>query len=188
MSVKKKLTETSTIYYCTFTCHQWMPLFEITGLYDEIYKWFTILMEKSIGINGYVIMPNHLHCLLYLPENAPTIDKIIGNGKRFMAYEIINRLKQQGNKNLLSVLENAVAPKERKKGKLHQIFQPSFDAKPCYSEWFIEQKLNYIHRNPVCGKWNLVEEYTDYIHSSAGFYECDRKGIINIVHYKEVGI
>ena len=133
-------------------------------------------------------MPNHLHCLLYLPEGAKTIDKIVGNGKRFMAYEMIDRLKEVNNRNLLLFLENGVTSVERKKGKLHQAFQPSFDAKPCYSEWFIEQKLDYMHHNPVSGKWNLVEDYTDYIHSSAGFYECGRKGLIDVTHYKDVGL
>ena len=33
------------------------------------------------------------------------------------------------------------------------------------------QKFNYIHHNPVSGKWNLVSDYTDYEHSSASFYE-----------------
>jgi hypothetical protein len=28
-----------------------------------------------------------------------------------------------------------------------------------------------LHHNPVSGKWNLVNDYTDYEHSSASFYE-----------------
>jgi hypothetical protein len=31
--------------------------------------------------------------------------------------------------------------------------------------------LNYIHHNPVSGKWNLVNDYTDYEHSSVSFYD-----------------
>ncbi|HVD96583.1 MAG TPA: hypothetical protein VNB90_00170 [Cytophagaceae bacterium] len=188
MSVKKLQTETSIIYYCTFTCYNYLTLFEWTDFYDQIYNWFNILIKKSIGINGYVIMPNHLHCMLYLPEHSKPIDKIIGNGKRFMAYEIVNRLEQLHWHELLSTLQEAVSIKERKKGKIHQVFQPSFDAKPCDSEWFIEQKLNYIHRNPVSGKWSLVDDYTDYVHSSAGYYECNRPALIDIMHYKDVGL
>jgi len=37
------------------------------------------------------------------------------------------------------------------------------------------QKINYIHMNPVSGKWMLVNDFTDYEHSSASFYE---KGLI----------
>ena len=31
--------------------------------------------------------------------------------------------------------------------------------------------FNYIHHNPVSDKWNLVNDYTDYKHSSASFYD-----------------
>ena len=40
-----------------------------------------------------------------------------------------------------------------------------------YNESFFNQKLQYIHRNPVNGKWKLVNDYMDYEHSSASFYE-----------------
>jgi hypothetical protein len=30
--------------------------------------------------------------------------------------------------------------------------------------------LDYIHHNPVKGKWNLVEDYTLYPYSSAGYF------------------
>jgi len=49
-------------------------------------------------------------------------------------------------------------------------FEPSFDAKPVYSPGFLHQKLDYIHHNPVKGKWNLCDEYTNYPHSSAAYY------------------
>lgn len=94
MSVKKRHTNYNTIYYITFTCFQWKNLFEITGLYDFIYNWFKILEKQLVYNCGYVIMPNHLHLLVYTSNPEKTIDKIIGTGKRFMAYEIVARLKE----------------------------------------------------------------------------------------------
>ncbi len=35
----------------------------------------------------------------------------------------------------------------------------SFDAKPIFSEKFLLQKLNYIHYNPVKGKWRLAKDF-----------------------------
>jgi len=35
----------------------------------------------------------------------------------------------------------------------------------------LEQKLDYIHFNPVSGKWNLTKTYLKYRYSSAVFYE-----------------
>ena len=84
--------EPNSIYFVTFTCYNWLPLFEITNSYDLIYKWFDYLYSKNIRVAGYVIMPNHIHLLLYFPEMTSTLNTIIGNAKRMLAYEIIKRL------------------------------------------------------------------------------------------------
>ena len=118
-------------------------------------------------------MPNHLHVLIYVDKSSLIINKLVANGKRFMAYEIVERLKQMQNIELLQQLGNAVSISEKKKGKLHLVFQASFDCKPCYSKEFIEQKIDYIHHNPCAKKWNLADEYINYHHSSARFYETD---------------
>ncbi len=68
-----------------------MHLFELTKSYDLVYNWFDILKNDKIEIIAYVIMPNHVHCILYFPEAGFNLNKILSNGKRFMAYEIINR-------------------------------------------------------------------------------------------------
>ncbi len=56
----------------------------------------------------------------------------------------------------LTILQNALTERERKKKQLHKVFKNSFDAKAIFSEKFLVQKLNYIHHNPVTGKWKLV--------------------------------
>ncbi|HEX5653710.1 MAG TPA: hypothetical protein VFX58_11590 [Chitinophagaceae bacterium] len=88
-----------------------------------------------------------------------------------MAYDIIDRLELYGKEDVLSFLAESVSERERKKGQLHKVFAESFDAKGIYSEKFFAQKLDYIHHNPVSGKWQLVDDYTKYEHSSASFYE-----------------
>lgn len=50
----------------------------------------------------------------------------------------------------------------------------------------IEQKLDYIHHNPVSGKWNLIEDFAKYPHSSAQFYELGVIGDFEITHYKDL--
>ena len=72
---------------------------------------------------------------------------------------------------MLQLLAEAVTERERNKGQLHRVFEESFDAKPVYNQKFLMQKFNYIHHNPVSGKWNLVNDYADYEHSSSSFYE-----------------
>ena len=130
-------------------------------------------------------MPNHFHVLLYPSHSGTSINMMIGECKRFMAYDIVQSLKMQNRYDLLQLLEDGVSAKERLKGKLHQVFEISFDARLCLDETMVEQKLDYIHHNPVSGKWNLVEDFALYEHSSAGYYEL---GVDSgfITHYKEL--
>ncbi|WP_079689758.1 transposase [Ohtaekwangia koreensis] len=178
MSVRKEITEYSGIYFITFTCCQWLPLFEICNGYDSIYKWFDYLKRKGHYITGYVIMPNHIHALLaFRNTQGQSINAIIGNGKRFIAYELIAKLKEQANDDILDKLSSSVKKNERLRGKLHEVFEPSFDWKECSSDKFLQQKLNYIHENPCRGKWNLVQQSQDYMHSSAQYYISGNQGI-----------
>ena len=134
---------------------------------------------------GYVIMPNHVHVLLYFPQMPKSLNTIIGNAKRFMAYEIIERLEEKKNDHLLDFLHGSVKKREQKKGQVHKVFEDSFAAKECYNEEFIFQKLDYMHHNPVRKKWNLVNDFTDYEHSSASFYEKALKRYEYVVHLND---
>jgi hypothetical protein len=115
-------------------------------------------------------------------ENEAGINKLVSNGKRFMAYELVERLKSSGNMVVLQKLKGAVSVSDSKRGKLHQVFEPSFDCKACYSGPFILQKLNYIHHNPLRGKWKLASSPSEYLHSSALFYATGMQGIYPVTH------
>ena len=160
---------------------------EINNLFYNIYNWFKLLQEQGIKTLGYVLMPNHLHCMFYLPKEAPELYKIISNAKRFMAYEIVKRLKATNKEGLLDKLEEGVKVKEGKNGKLHQVFKESYDAKECFNEPFIRQKVDYMHRNPVSGRWNLASDYLHYAHSSARFYDLNEENKeVVLTHYQDV--
>lgn len=182
MAVNKTHLYEPGIYFVTFTNYKWLRLFDITKSYDMVYKWFDHLKKNGHYITAYVIMPNHLHALIGFMPGSKSINTIVGNGKRFMAYEIVERLKQTGYHDLLSTLSSGVSPSDRKRGKLHEVFEPSFDAKHCHSHKFLNQKIEYIHGNPMSKKWDLVKHPSDYIHSSAGYYEDGRRGIYEVIH------
>ncbi len=100
-----------------------------------------------------------------------------------MAYELIKRLKNSPDNNYLRLLESGVSLKQSGTGQIHRVFINSFDAKECFSKAMTEQKLNYIHENPVSGKWKLVDDYVSYDHSSAGFYELGETTNYPVKHY-----
>ena len=170
MSVRTLQRTDGATFHCTFTCWNWLPLIERTNAYDHIYRWMHIAQAKGARIFGFVIMPNHVHLLIHTPEGL-SINALLANAKRFLAYEIRSRLIDLEAHGLLEALKAAVRPSDAARGQQHRVFMPSSDIRECYDEAMIQQKLDYIHANPVKGKWMLAENYLDYPHSSAGFYE-----------------
>ena len=73
--------------------------------------------------------PIHFHAILYFPQAGYDLNKIVGNAKRLIAYEIIERLKKQKQDKLLKLLSSAVTETEKSKDQLHKAFEQSFDAK-----------------------------------------------------------
>ncbi len=137
MPVKTTLPYNDGLYFITLTCHQWLPLIELTKNYDVVYKWFDYLKSKGSLhnrlYNNAKSPPDRdgqdIHALLGFHNCGKSINTIIGNGKRFMAYEVIKRLQQKGQNDLLQQLQNAVEQKDRERNKLHGVWDDSFDWK-----------------------------------------------------------
>jgi REP element-mobilizing transposase RayT len=182
MPTKTTIPYKSGTFFITFSCHEWISLIDKVNGYDIVYNWFDYLKKEKHYINGYVIMPNHIHALISFRDNG-SINTIIGNGKRFMAYEIVKRLKEKGETELLNLLSNKVEKNRKAKNKQHEIWHTSFDWKLCETKEFIEQKLVYMHNNPCSKKWNLSETPSDYQHSSAKYYIENEVGVYPITNF-----
>jgi hypothetical protein len=133
-------------------------------------------------------MPNHLHVLLFPTKLDKSLNQLVSEGKRFMAYDIVKRLKQLEKLDILKGMQEGVEPNERIKGKKHQVFRLSFDARVCFNEKMLLQKLDYMHRNPVKGKWNLASDFISYQYSSAAFYETGKNDWGLVTHFKDVQV
>ena len=186
MPVKRQITEPDGIYFITFTCHQWLPLIAQTNSYDLVYNWFDHLKGKGHYLSGFVIMPNHVHALIAFRNTGQSINTIIGNGKRFIAYEIIKRLKKQKEDKLLHRLHLSVEAKDLERKKKHEVWEDSFDWKECRTNEYMRQKLDYMHDNPCKGKWDLAQAPIDYEHSSAKFYITGEQSLYHVTNYCEL--
>ena len=111
MAVRTRQRTDSTTFYCTFTCWQWLPLIERTSTHDHIYNWMHIAKAKGFSIFGYVIMPNHVHLVIHAAKGL-SINSLLANAKRSLAYEIRDRLIQQGEHAVLEMLKDAVRPSD----------------------------------------------------------------------------
>jgi len=185
MPVRRTIAATEGVYFIRFTCASWILLFTLCHAFDLVYKWLDYLKAQKHYVIGYIIMPNHVHAVIALSNSGKGINIIVGNGKCFMAYELVRRLKQQNRILVLNELNGALNNTEKKEGKLYGVFEASFDWKKCKTMEFIEQKLNYMHWNPYKGN-KLVNAPEEYVHSSAKFYIMGVQGGYPVTSFMEL--
>ena len=104
MPTHSKHSDLNQFYFVTFTCYKWLPLLEKSVIYDYLPKWIKEINKRGILVCGYVFMPNHIHLLVYSQEQSKGLNHVIGEAKRFLAYEIVSRLKQKKETKLLENL------------------------------------------------------------------------------------
>lgn len=141
MGVRVKNFFHDAVYFVTITACEWQKVFEYPECRELVYKWFDYQKTHYQNkIHGYVIMPNHIHFIVYISKESPPLSKIIQNGKRFMAYGIVKYLKSheaesstrdsakgfEKKKHILYVFESQA---RKEKGALHKIFEERYDAK-----------------------------------------------------------
>ena len=93
---------------------------------------------------GYAIMPNPAHFVIRVPEGG-AINTVLSNGKRFIAYEIIESLKADGRNNILTQLRSGLRPSDVTRCQKHRVFATSTELIECFSGKMIDAKLKYIH-------------------------------------------
>ena len=140
-------------------------------------------MPCRSSYSGGIIMPNHIHAIIAFKNTGQPINTVAGNGKRFLAYGLVERLKDSDFYTLLQPMNDWVTSTDRNRNKKYEVFEPSFDWKECNSFSFIEQKLEYIHLNPCKGEERLADNAEDYAHSSAAYYIKNTEGRIPITCY-----
>jgi REP element-mobilizing transposase RayT len=181
MPVRRVIPYNEGLYFITFTCYKWLRLIELTNAYDLIYQWFDYLKKQNHRIAGFVIMPNHVHVMIDFSKTSKSINKIIGDGKRFIAYSIVQRLKEKNETALLDKLQKAVTATGSSRGKKHEVWEESFDWKYCETADFAYQKLVYLHNNPCTGRWKLAKDAMAYEHSSARYYISGKHAAYEVV-------
>ncbi len=151
------------IYFTTATIKDWYPLLE-----NEMYKKYIIdslsflVKEESVIVYAFVIMPNHIH-LIWQLRNDAELSKIQQRFFKFTAQQ----MKLHLLKNEIDILENF---KSYRKDRKYQFWKDRPLSVELTNDKIVEQKMNYLHNNPIQKKWSLVERPEDYKYSSFDFY------------------
>jgi putative transposase len=155
---------------------EWKPLLTEDEYKDIIIKSLLFLKnEGSVVIYGFVIMPNHIH-LIWQIQDGFKREMIQNRFLKFTAQQMKFRLMDTKNPMLTQFLVNA---KDRK----YQFWERNPLSVDLWTQAVFEQKLDYIHYNPLQGKWQLSQFPEDYKYSSARFYETGIDEFGLLTHY-----
>ena len=160
------------IYFWTATIHQWKLFLLEDEMKDIIIQSLQFLSEKKlIVLYAFVIMPNHMH-IIWKPCKMNGKEKPNASFLKFTAHEFLKIMKQKKITKQYEV---------NKSNKKHCIWKRDSMAIELYSKKVMMQKLRYIHKNPIAGKWKLSTNEISYRYSSALFYETgeDEFGLLN---------
>ena len=108
-------------------------------------------------------MPNHLHLI----AAADDLHAMMRDFKRFTSRTIHDRLLADGRKTVLSWLEQAAQRARRQRGEF-SFWEDGFHPQAISTAAVLQQKLRYLHENPV--RKGLVAVPEDWRYSSASWY------------------
>lgn len=120
------------------------------------------MKKKKIVIYAFVIMPNHVHFIWEL-LNLNGKEMPHASFMKFVSHEFLSRLSVDRPEDLNGF-------KVHETTRNHRFWNKNPMSVYLYTPDVIYQKLNYIHNNPVQGKWMLSNSPLDYHYSSARFY------------------
>jgi putative transposase len=167
-------------YHCFFittTCHKFLPLLEPEAVKKIIIENLIFYNKKyNCKVICYVIMPEHIHMILYF-EGENKLIEYMRDFKKYSSVQI-RRLYQDAGDPVVSKLKYKYRTQDFK------VWKDRFDDVFLYSRRVILIKVNYIHQNPV--KAGLCEKADDYRYSSASFYKNGEFTDLEILHVEEI--
>jgi putative transposase len=114
-----------------------------------------LLDEFPARCVGFVLMPDHVHALVWFPQTG-RLSGFVHEWKRASSLRIRRWYREEA--------PHYLAPS----GEGDRFWQPKYHAFEIHEQARLEEKLDYMHMNPV--RAGLVERATDWKWSSARWY------------------
>jgi putative transposase len=167
-------------HFLTLTLVEWVDLFT-----REKYKQIIIeslkfsIDKKGLALHAFVIMSNHVHLIASVKDETLNLSSIIRDIKRFTANEIYKVLKKdikESRRNWLLWIFESQGERSSSNENV-KIWQHGNHPVILDRNEIIDERLNYIHENPV--KAGICFQSWDYVYSSASQY-AGKEGFLDI--------
>jgi putative transposase len=178
MSFKYKSNNPHGIYFITTTIVDWVDLFtrpEYKIIITDSLNY--CISSKGLKVYAWVLMSNHIH-LIAAGNEQNSIADIIRDFKKFTSKKLFQAIQNENESRRQWLYKKFLyAGKVDSKNTMIKIWQDGYHPIELDTNFLLEQKLDYIHNNPVKQEIVLLPEH--YLHSSARDY-CGEKGLVNI--------
>jgi REP element-mobilizing transposase RayT len=152
--------------FITITCLEWVHILNEDKFKNIITDSLNYLVvKKRVAVYGFVIMSNHFHMIWQMlgDNKRPDVQR---DFLKYTSQKIIKVLEAEKSPLLGRLFVNA---KDRK----YQVWERNSLGISLWTASVFEQKLAYIHTNPV--KAGFCELPENYKYSSARYYEKNEK-------------
>ena len=178
MSTKYKVAMPDTAYFITLTIVGWIDVFtRPRQKYLLVNSLSYCQKEKGLEIYAYYIMSSHMH-MLCKANDGLILSDIIRDFKKYTSKKIVQNLLEHPESRrewMLSLFQKACS--HLKRDQNYKVWQDGYHAEIARSNWFIKQKIDYIHNNPVDS--GFVVDPVEWKYSSAKFY-AEEEGVLEI--------
>jgi len=158
------------LYYLTCTVVDWVDVFT-----RPVYRHIMVdalrycQQQKGLELFAWCLMSNHLHLLARAAEGHNLSD-ILRDFKKFTSKAIVQAITDEPTESRRAWLLDRFYFRGRQDSKITnaKFWQDGSHAVEVLTPAFAQQKLQYIHQNPV--RAQIVQEPEAYVFSSASNY------------------
>jgi REP element-mobilizing transposase RayT len=155
-------------YFVTWTLVDCLPLFAQPAYRQIALDSLNYLRtNKRTQLNAFVVMPSHIHAV-HWPDDGINLSDVTRDFKRFTSREISREARRQGSDQFIKVFEYSRLANRAQDVSQYQVWQEGSHPEAIFTEIFAEQKIDYIHLNPV--RAGFVQAAHDWPFSSARAY------------------
>lgn len=178
MSRNYKFLNPEGMYFISFATVFWIDVFIREPYFDAIVESLDFCRKKKgMEIFSWCIMPSHIHMIFRARDKNP--GDLIRDLKTFTSKKIQHMISDNSGESrkewILRMMQEA--GEKNSNVKYRQFWQQHNHPIELWSAGVIDQKVNYIHNNPV--KAGFVNEPHDWRYSSAIDYS-GGKGVLEI--------
>ena len=159
------IIEGAFLYFLTFSVVEWLPVF-VSAQSCEIFTNSLTFCHKAkhLRVNAYVIMPTHVHLILFDEDfDSKRLKNTVTDLRKYTGRKLI-----EYSATCLPPCFNDTFQLSAGKDRAYRFWQAYTHPEAINTQEFWQQKIDYIHENPV--RKGLVTEATAWRFSSAAHW------------------